>query len=171
MSSESVQSFTEDNLLEVLGLGLVGPDTKATCVGQTEENTRCQNAVKKKNWDKGTGKIRKLHGQRFDKATLLLKLEEAATRLLCKYNKRRHRGQAKEVAERWASTGDVPEHLIQRQPQIEATIPIDVDIALPSSVIQRQFQRSYHRLRSLTHTKRLPQQQRSDSQRRYYQTN
>jgi hypothetical protein len=46
MSSESVPSFTEDNLLEVLGLGLVGPDTKATCVGQTEENTRCQMASK-----------------------------------------------------------------------------------------------------------------------------
>jgi hypothetical protein len=55
---------------------------------------------------------------------------------LCKYNKRRHRGQAKEVAERWASTDDVPEHLIQRQPQVEAMIPIDIDIARLSPVVQ-----------------------------------
>jgi hypothetical protein len=49
---------------------------------------------------------------------------------------RRHRGQAKEVAERWASTDDVPEHLIQRQSQVEATIPIDIDIARLSPVVQ-----------------------------------
>ena len=63
-------------------------------------------------------------------------LEEAATPLKWKYNKRRHRGQAKEAAERWTSPDDVPEHSIQRQPQVEATIPIDIDIARLSPVVQ-----------------------------------